>query len=144
MTRPCPCQLLCFSSDLRRTVESSVNHGKGSAGAGAGRLEGIVHLHLKMKLYLQKGRCDLKKSSKPGDKVPSKGETTYSGGPGVKDCNSTVTALSCSYVDNSQDLACIFPFIGENPGQKSGGSRHDSCLKTKRGVFWCATKVSQS
>ena len=85
----------------------------------------------------------MKKSGKagPGAKVPSKGELTYSGP--VKDCNSTVTAVSCSYTDNSHSLACIFPFIGENPAQKSGGSRHDSCLKTKRGVFWCATKVSQ-
>jgi len=91
----------------------------------------------------QSGRCDIKKSSKPGDKVPSKGETTYSGGPGLKDCNSTVTAVRCRYTDNSQDVACIFPFIGENPGQKSGGSPHDSCLKTKRGVFWCATKVNK-
>ena len=44
MTRPCPCQLLLFSSDLRRTVESSVNHGKGSAGAGAGRLDSFTSI----------------------------------------------------------------------------------------------------
>ena len=83
----------------------------------------------------------MKKSGKAGDKVPSTGETTYSGGAGAV-CNNTVTAVSCGYTDNSRPLACIFPFIGENPSQKSGGSKHDSCLKTRRGVFWCATKVS--
>ena len=62
----------------------------------------------------------MKKSSKPGDKVPSKGEVVFSGGPSLKDCNRTVTAVKCSYTDNNQDLNCIFPFIGENPGQKSG------------------------
>ena len=38
----------------------------------------------------------MKKSGKHGDKVPSTGETTYSGGAEAV-CNNTVTAVSCSY-----------------------------------------------
>ena len=84
----------------------------------------------------------MKKSSKPGDKVSSSGEIVFSGGPGVKDCNSTVTATRCTYTDNNKEVFCIFPFVGENPGQKSGGSSHEGCLQTKKGRFWCATKVN--
>ena len=62
----------------------------------------------------------MKKSSKPGDKVSSSGEIVFSGGPGVKDCNTTVTATRCTYTDNNKEVFCIFPFVGENPGQKSG------------------------
>ena len=65
------------------------------------------------------GRCDMKKADRPGDKVPSKGEVVFSGS-GRTSCNSSVTAVSCSYTDNDQQVHCIFPFIGENPGQKSG------------------------
>ena len=61
----------------------------------------------------------MKKADKPGDKVPSKGEVVFSGS-GSTSCNSSVTAESCSYTDNNQQVHCIFPFIGENPGQKSG------------------------
>lgn len=85
----------------------------------------------------------MKKSSKPGDKVSSSGDVVFSGGPNIKNCNNTVTASRCSYTDNNKEVFCIFPFIGENPGQKSGGSPHDTCLKTKKGRFWCATKVNQ-
>ena len=41
-----------------------------------------------------------------------------------------------------QDVFCIFPFVGDNPGQKSGGGTHDTCLKTKKGRYWCATKLN--
>ena len=40
-------------------------------------------------------------------------------------------------------MSCIFPFVGDNPGQRSGGSVNDACRKTKKGRFWCATKVSK-
>ena len=39
-------------------------------------------------------------------------------------------------------MSCIFPFVGDNPGQRSGGSVNDACRKTKKGRFWCATKVN--
>ena len=61
----------------------------------------------------------MKKASKPGDKVPSTGEVVFSGSA-TTSCNTSVTAVSCSYTDNNQEVACIFPFTGENPGQKSG------------------------
>lgn len=41
-----------------------------------------------------------------------------------------------------QEVSCIFPFVGDNPGQRSGGSVNDACRKTKKGRFWCATKVN--
>ena len=48
----------------------------------------------------------------------------------------------CKYTDTGEEVVCLFPFIGENPGQKRGGSSHDTCLKTKKGHTWCAVKVS--
>ena len=32
--------------------------------------------------------------------------------------------------------------IGDNPGQKTGGSVNTGCRTTKRGRYWCATKLS--
>ena len=40
-------------------------------------------------------------------------------------------------------MNCIFPFIGDNPGQNSGDSVNEACRKTKKGRLWCATKVSR-
>ena len=48
----------------------------------------------------------------------------------------------CKYTDTGEEVVCLFPFIGENPGQKRGGSSHDTCLNTKKGHTWCAVKVS--
>ena len=41
-----------------------------------------------------------------------------------------------------QEVSCIFPFVGDNPGQRTGGSLHKVCPSTRKGVRWCATKVN--
>ena len=87
------------------------------------------------------GRCELKRIAKPGDKVPKRGAT--SGAKSNRSCGDTPTkAVPCRYTDTKEEVLCIFPFVGENPGQKSGGSSHESCLKTKKGRYWCATKLN--
>jgi len=58
--------------------------------------------------------------------------------------NCTVQGYVCSYTDTGEDVVCLFPFTGSNPGQKSGGSSYFSCLSTKRGHTWCSVKVTQS
>ena len=30
-----------------------------------------------------------------------------------------------------EEVVCLFPFTGENPGQKTGGQEHHSCLATR-------------
>ena len=87
------------------------------------------------------GKCELKRIAKPGDKVAARGAT--SGGKSSKACgNVIVKAIPCKYTDTQQEILCVFPFVGENPGQKSGGSSHETCLKTKKRHFWCATKLN--
>jgi len=87
------------------------------------------------------GKCELKRIAKPGDKVPTRG--AVSGSKSSKSCpNVTVKAVPCKYTDTKQDILCMFPFVGENPGQKSGGSSHETCLKTKKGHYWCATRLN--
>jgi len=87
------------------------------------------------------GKCELKRIAKPGDKVAARGAT--SGAKSSKACgNVTVKAIPCKYTDTQQEILCVFPFVGENPGQKSGGSSHETCLKTKKRHFWCATKLN--
>ena len=50
----------------------------------------------------------------------------------------------CKYTDTGEEVFCLFPFTGENPGQKRGGTSHDTCLKTKKGHTWCAVRLSLS
>ena len=38
-------------------------------------------------------------------------------------------------------VVCLFPWFGEVPGGQASNKQHESCLKTKRGKTWCATKV---
>ena len=83
----------------------------------------------------------MKKVDRLGDKVPVVG--IVSGRPGSCAANtSAVSSVECKYADTSKEVRCIFPFIGDNPGQKTGGSLNTQCRKTKRGRFWCATKLS--
>ena len=48
------------------------------------------------------GKCELKKLSRPGDKVPSVG--AVSGDPGACGAASGVTSVKCRYTDNDQVL----------------------------------------
>jgi len=87
------------------------------------------------------GKCEIKRPNKEGDKVGSSGAVS-----GSRACSNgdSAQAIECKYKNSQEKVFCIFPFIGETPGRKNtGGSRHDNCLKTKRGHTWCATKVTQ-
>merc|ERR1711892_843661 len=87
------------------------------------------------------GKCELKRIAKPGDKVPKRG--AISGAKSNKACsNGPAKAVPCKYTDTKEEILCIFPFVGENPGQKAGGSQHETCLKTKKGHYWCATRLN--
>lgn len=87
------------------------------------------------------GKCELKRIAKPGDKVPKRG--AISGAKSSKSCDKgPVKAVPCKYMDTKEEILCVFPFVGENPGQKSGGSSHENCLKTKKGHYWCATRLN--
>eukprot|EP00090_Calanus_glacialis_P013712 TRINITY_DN22367_c0_g1_i1.p1 TRINITY_DN22367_c0_g1~~TRINITY_DN22367_c0_g1_i1.p1 ORF type:complete len:587 (+),score=116.91 TRINITY_DN22367_c0_g1_i1:49-1809(+) len=87
------------------------------------------------------GKCELKRIAKPGDKVPKRG--AISGAKSSKSCDKgPAKAVPCKYTDTKEEILCVFPFVGENPGQKSGGSTHENCLKTKKGHYWCATRLN--
>ena len=81
----------------------------------------------------------MKKVARVGDKVAGVG--VVSGGP-CTSSNTTVSSVQCQYADTSKEVGCIFPFIGDNPGQKTGGRVNTQCRTTKRGRHWCATKLS--
>merc|ERR1711970_766052 len=87
------------------------------------------------------GKCELKRIAKPGDKVPKRG--AVSGAKSNRACKEGPgKAIPCKYTDTREEILCIFPFVGENPGQKTGGSRHDTCLTTKKKHYWCATRLN--
>jgi len=91
----------------------------------------------------EEGRCQIKRRGKEGSKVGSKGAVSGTEEAG-RPCNdsSKTEGTVCKYTDTGEEVVCLFPFIGENPGQKRGGSSHDTCLNTKKGHTWCAVKVS--
>ena len=90
----------------------------------------------------ENAQCQLKRRGKEGSKVGSRGAVsgTEEAGRPCKAAKGTV----CRYTDTGEEVLCLFPFIGENPGQRSGGTSHDGCLKTKKGHTWCGVKLSLS
>ena len=110
----------------------------------------------------ESGQCQLKRRGKEGSKVGSRGAVSGTEEAGCscisllyfssvflnfagRPCkNSTAEGTVCRYTDTGEEVLCLFPFTGENPGQKRGGTSHDTCLKTKKGHTWCAVKLSLS
>jgi len=86
------------------------------------------------------GQCNLIRIADPGRKVGMPGAVTGTKTGGS--CPLLATGIQCHYTQSRTPVACIFPFIGKTPGDKAASDQHDSCLKTKRGKFWCATKLS--
>jgi len=90
------------------------------------------------------GQCQLKRRGKEGSKVGSRGAVSGTEEAGRPCKDSTAEGTMCKYTDTGEEVLCLFPFTGENPGQKRGGTSHDTCLKTKKGHTWCAVKLSLS
>jgi len=84
------------------------------------------------------GQCQLKRRGKEGSKVGAKG--AVSGGSCTN--STSVRGTACRYTDTMEEVVCLFPFTGENPGQKTGGQEHHSCLATRAGHTWCGVRLS--
>ena len=91
---------------------------------------------------MEEDRCEMKKVSRVGDKVGVRGVVSGRPGPCLN-TTMTVSTVQCLYTDNKKQVNCIFPFIGDNPGQRTGGGVNDECRRTKRGRSWCATKLTR-
>jgi poly(U)-specific endoribonuclease len=92
------------------------------------------------------GECSIMKVANPGRKVGEIG-ATHGGqksnqAQASNQCSGQVTGITCNYTLTRTPVVCLFPFIGEVPGNKNQTTSHDTCLQTKRGKYWCATKLS--